>query len=50
MLGRDAAHAAPLLQQLIAERPADLAMRRLIDRLPPAFKAGLSSASSAPRT
>jgi len=50
MLDRDAAHAAPLLQKLMAERPADLAMRRLIERLPSAFKAGLSSASSAPRT
>ena len=50
MLERDAAHAAPLLQKLLAERPADVAMRRLIERLPSTFKAGLSSASPAPRT
>jgi adenylate cyclase len=49
MLDRDAAHAVPLLQKLIAERPADVPMRRLIERLPPAFKADPLSASSAPR-
>ena len=50
ILDRDAAHAAPLLQKLVAERPADLAMRRLIERLPSTFNAGLSSAETAPRT
>jgi len=50
MLDRDAAHAALLLQKLMAERPADVVMRRLIERLPSTFKSGLSSASSAPRT
>ncbi|WP_407155247.1 CHASE2 domain-containing protein [Bradyrhizobium sp. STM 3557] len=50
MLDRDAAQAAPLLQKLLAERPADVPMRRLIERLPQTFKASLSSASSAPRT
>jgi adenylate cyclase len=50
MLDRDAAHAAPLLQKLMAERPADVVLRRLIERLPSTFKSGLSSASSAPRT
>jgi adenylate cyclase len=50
MLERDAGHAVPLLQKLIAERPADVAMRRLIERLPSTFKAGLSSASPAPGT
>ncbi|WP_083841417.1 adenylate/guanylate cyclase domain-containing protein [Bradyrhizobium sp. STM 3843] len=50
MLDRDAAQAAPLLQKLMAERPADIAMRRLIERLPSIFKAGLLSESPAPRT
>jgi adenylate cyclase len=50
ILDRDAAHAAPLLQKLVAERPADLAMRRLIERLPSTFNAGLLSAEIAPRT
>jgi adenylate cyclase len=50
MLDRDAARAIPLLQKLLAERPADIVMRRLIERLPSIFKAALSSASSAPRT
>jgi adenylate cyclase len=50
ILDRDAAHAAPLLQKLVAERPADLAMRRLIERLPSTFNAGLSSAAPAPGT
>jgi adenylate cyclase len=50
MLDRDAAHAALLLQKLMAERPADIAMRRLIERLSSTFKAGLSSASPAPRS
>jgi adenylate cyclase len=50
ILDRDAAHAAPLLQKLVAERPADLAMRRLIERLPSTFNAGLLSAETAPRT
>jgi adenylate cyclase len=34
MLDRDAAHAAMLLQKLMAERPVDLAVRRLAERLP----------------
>ena len=34
VLDRDAARAAILLQKLIAERPADLAVRRLAERLP----------------
>jgi adenylate cyclase len=50
ILDRDAAHAAPLLQKLVAERPADVAMRRLIERLPSTFNAGLSSAAPAPGT
>ena len=48
MLDRDAAHAVPLLQKLAAERPADVAMRRLIARLQSTYKAGLSSAAPAP--
>jgi adenylate cyclase len=47
MLDGDAAHAATLLQKLMAERPADLAMRRLAERLPSIRKSGLSSASPA---
>jgi len=50
MLDSDAADAVSLLQKLIAERPADVVMRQLIERLPSAFKAGLSPASPAPRT
>ena len=34
MFASDPAHAATLLQKLIAERPADLAIRRLAERLP----------------
>jgi adenylate cyclase len=48
MLDRDAAHAATQLQKLMAERPADPAIRRLADRLPPIRKSGLSSACRAP--
>jgi adenylate cyclase len=39
MLTSDPAHAAILLQKLIAERPADLAMHRLGERMPPMRKA-----------
>jgi adenylate cyclase len=35
MLDRDAAHSAMLLQKLLAERPVDLAVRRLAERLSP---------------
>jgi adenylate cyclase len=49
MLDSDAARAAALLQKLIAERPADLVMRRLAERLPAVRKSTLSSASPAPR-
>jgi len=35
------------LQKLMAERPADLAMRRLAERLP-SIQSSLSSASPAP--
>jgi adenylate cyclase len=48
MLDCDAAHAAMLLQKLMAERPADPAMRRLAERLPSIRKSSLSSASPAP--
>ena len=48
LLDCDAAHAATLLQKLMAERPADLAMRRLAERLPSIRKSSLSSASRAP--
>jgi adenylate cyclase len=48
MLDCDAAHAAVLLQKLIAERPADLAVRRLAERLTSIRKSGLPSASPAP--
>ena len=34
ILDNDAAHAAMLLQKLMAERPADLAVRRLAEQLP----------------
>jgi hypothetical protein len=33
MLACDAAHAAMLFQKLMVERPADLTMRRLAERL-----------------
>jgi adenylate cyclase len=48
MLDRDAAYATTLLEKLMAERPADLAMRRLAERLPPIRKSSQSSASPAP--
>ncbi|HLZ05285.1 MAG TPA: adenylate/guanylate cyclase domain-containing protein [Bradyrhizobium sp.] len=48
MLDDDAASAAMQLQKLMAERPADLAMRRLAERLPSIRKSSLSSASPAP--
>ena len=38
----DVAHAAMLLQKLMAERPADLAVRRLAERLPPMRKSDRS--------
>src|SRR5215471_6349763 len=47
MLDCDAAHASTLLQKLMAERPADLAVRRLAERLP-SIPSSLSSASPAP--
>ena len=47
MIERDAARAAMLLQKLAAERTADLAMRRLAERLLPLRKASQSSASPA---
>jgi adenylate cyclase len=34
ILDNDVAHAPMLLQKLVAERPADLAVRRLAERLP----------------
>jgi adenylate cyclase len=49
MLDHDAVRAIALLQKLMAERPADIAMRRMIERLPSIFKADLSSAWPAPR-
>jgi adenylate cyclase len=48
MLDCDAANAAILLQKLIAERPADLAVRQLAERLTSIPKSGLPSASLAP--
>jgi adenylate cyclase len=48
MLDCDAANAAMLLQKLMAERPADLAVRRLAERLTSIRKLGLPSASPAP--
>jgi adenylate cyclase len=42
MLDRDAAHAAMLLQKLMAERPVDPAVRRLAERLSPIQKSDLS--------
>jgi len=44
MLDRDATHAAMLLQKLMAERPVDLAVRRLAERLPSIRKSGLPPA------
>jgi adenylate cyclase len=48
MLDCDAAHSAMLLQKLLAERPADLPVRRLADRLTSIRKSGPPSASPAP--
>jgi adenylate cyclase len=48
MLDCDAANAAMLLQKLMAERPADLAVRRLAERLTSIRKSGLPSASPPP--
>jgi adenylate cyclase len=45
MLDRDGVHAAILLQKVIAERPADLPVRRLAERLP--SMAGLPGVSRA---
>jgi adenylate cyclase len=42
ILDNDVAHAAMLLQKLVAERPADLALRRLAERLPPMPKSDRS--------
>jgi adenylate cyclase len=42
MLDHDVAHAAMLLQKLMAERPADPALRRLAERLPPMRKSDRS--------
>jgi adenylate cyclase len=47
MLASDAANATALLQKLMAERPADMAMRGLAERLPPTSKSNLSSAPPA---
>jgi adenylate cyclase len=41
MLDCDAARAAMLLQKLMVERPLDLAVRRLAERLPSMRKSGL---------
>ena len=48
MLDRDAANAAMLFQKLMAERPADPAVRRLAERLTSISKSDLPSASPAP--
>ena len=48
MLESDAARGAALLLKLVAERPGDLAMRRLAERLPSMRNSGLSPASPAP--
>jgi adenylate cyclase len=48
MLDCDATNAAMLLQKLMAERPADLPVRRLAERLISMRKSGLPSASPAP--
>src|SRR6266849_2835134 len=42
ILDSDVAHAAMLLRKLMAERPADLAVRRLAERLPPMRKSDRS--------
>jgi cytochrome c-type biogenesis protein CcmH/NrfG len=42
ILDNDVAHAAMLLQKLMAERPADLAVRRLAERLSPTRKSDRS--------
>ena len=47
MLDCDAANATALLQKLMVERPADMAMRGLAKRLPPTSKSNLSSAPPA---
>jgi len=47
MLDCDAANAVTLLQKLIAERPADTAMRGLAERLPSASMSNLASAPPA---
>jgi adenylate cyclase len=44
VLDRDAAHAAMLLQKLMAERPVDPAVRRLAERLPSMRKSDLPPA------
>ena len=44
----DMANAAILLQKLVAERPTDLAVRRLAERLPAMRQSGLPSAAPAP--
>jgi adenylate cyclase len=48
MLDCDAVNAAMLLQKLMAERPADPAVRRLAERLTSIRKSGLPSESPAP--
>jgi len=48
MLDRDTAHAAVLLQKVMAERPADLAARRLAEGLPSVHKFSLPPVSPAP--
>jgi adenylate cyclase len=48
MLEFDAARATMLLQKLIAERPADPAMRRLAERLPSIIRSDQSSAPLTP--
>jgi adenylate cyclase len=44
ILDRDTTHAAMLLQKLMAERPVDLAVRRLAERPPSIRKSGLPPA------
>jgi adenylate cyclase len=46
MIDHDEARAAALLKRLAGERPADLAIRRLVDRLHLARKTGLPSSSA----
>jgi adenylate cyclase len=48
MIECDAAKAAMLLQKLVAERPADLPVRRLVERLTAICKSDLPSASPTP--